>query len=155
MASKLSLFIKTHIDNEGSGARGSGAPAGSQSSPSGTQGPRAPERLIVYVCNKYKIRPQNIFLFEEKLRFYIMGRGRKGLIDQSERRTKPSRGNSERGMPMTFFFTPNRVIKKYSYLNKPLILWKTWIHNSLSIFFCQTTTTGTLKHRVEMLLEAN
>ena len=41
-----------------------------------------------------------------------MGRGRKGLINQSERRTKPSRGHSERGMPMTYFFTPNREMKK-------------------------------------------
>ena len=41
-----------------------------------------------------------------------MGRGRKGLIDQSERRTKPSRGQSERGTPMTFFFVPKREIEK-------------------------------------------
>ena len=41
-----------------------------------------------------------------------MGRGRKGLINQSERRAKPSRGHSERGMPMTYFFTPNIEEKK-------------------------------------------
>ena len=42
-----------------------------------------------------------------------MGRGRKGLIIQSERRAIPSRGHSERGMPMTYFVgSPNREIKK-------------------------------------------
>ena len=41
-----------------------------------------------------------------------MGRGRKGLINQSERKPVSSRGHSERGMPMTYFFTPNREIKK-------------------------------------------
>ena len=41
-----------------------------------------------------------------------MGRGRKGLINQSERRAIPSRGHSERGMPMTYFFTPNIEEKK-------------------------------------------
>ena len=41
-----------------------------------------------------------------------MGRGRKGLINQSERRAIPSRGQSERGVLMTFFFTPNGEIKK-------------------------------------------
>ena len=41
-----------------------------------------------------------------------MGRGRKRLINQSERRAITSRGQSERGMPMTYFFTPNREIKK-------------------------------------------
>ena len=43
-----------------------------------------------------------------------MGRGRKGLINQSERRAEPSRGQRERGMPMTYFFTQNREIKKIS-----------------------------------------
>ena len=41
-----------------------------------------------------------------------MGRGRKGLINQSEQRAIPSRGHSERGMPMTYFFTPNIEEKK-------------------------------------------
>ena len=41
-----------------------------------------------------------------------MGRGRKSLINQSERRAKPSRGQSERGMLMVYLFTPNREIKK-------------------------------------------
>ena len=41
-----------------------------------------------------------------------MGRGRKGLINQSEQRAIPSRGHSERGMTMTYFFTPNREEKK-------------------------------------------
>ena len=41
-----------------------------------------------------------------------MGRGRKGLIDQSERKKKSSRGQSESGTPMTHFFVPNREVKK-------------------------------------------
>ena len=41
-----------------------------------------------------------------------MGRGRKGLINQSERRPIPPRGNRYRGMPVSYFFTPNREIKK-------------------------------------------
>ena len=41
-----------------------------------------------------------------------MGRGRKGLIEQSERKTKVSGGLSERGAPMTHFFLPKRETKK-------------------------------------------
>ena len=41
-----------------------------------------------------------------------MGRGRKGLIEQSKRKTKSSRGQSEIGTPMTHFFVPNREAKK-------------------------------------------
>ena len=45
--------------------------------------------------------------------YCIMGRGRKGLIDQSERKTKSLRGQSERGAPMTHFFVPpNREVKQ-------------------------------------------
>ena len=40
-------------------------------------------------------------------RYCIMGRGRKSLINKSERRAISSRGQSERGM-----LTPNREIKK-------------------------------------------
>ena len=45
-------------------------------------------------------------------RFCIMGRGRKGLLEQSERKTKSLRGQSERGTPMTHFFVPNTEVKK-------------------------------------------
>ena len=41
-----------------------------------------------------------------------MGRGRKELIEQIIRKTKSSRGQSERGTPMTHFFVPNREVKK-------------------------------------------
>ena len=52
-----------------------------------------------------------------------MGRGRKGLLEQNERKTKASGGKSERGTPMTHFFVPNREVKKkYSYLMRPLNL---------------------------------
>ena len=115
----------------------------------------ATERPPIYVCKaetSYWFCDIELFLIEEMRRYFIMGRGRKGLTEQSERKKKASGAFIE---TFTYLSVPNREIKKYSYLNKPLILWKTWIHNSLSIFFCQTTTTGTLKHRVEMLLEAN
>ena len=52
------------------------------------------------------------FSIEEMWRFCIMGRGRKGLIEQSEQKTKASGGLSERGAPMAHFFGPNREIKK-------------------------------------------
>ena len=41
-----------------------------------------------------------------------MGRGRKGLIGQSETKPKVIRSESERGMPMTYFHVPNRDVKK-------------------------------------------
>ena len=41
-----------------------------------------------------------------------MARGRKSLINQSERRAIPSRGQSERGTPTVYLSTPNREIKK-------------------------------------------
>ena len=40
-----------------------------------------------------------------------MGRGRKGLIEQSERKPKVVRSESERGTPMTYFHVPNRDVK--------------------------------------------
>ena len=81
-----------------------------------------------------------------------MGRGRKGIIEQSERKPKVT---GAFGKTFAYLYVTNRETKKYQYLNMSLILWRTWIHKSLSIFFCQTTTTDTLKHRVGMLLEAN
>ena len=41
-----------------------------------------------------------------------MSRGRKGLIEQRERKTKASGGLSERGAPLAHFFVPNTEIKK-------------------------------------------
>ena len=41
----------------------------------------------------------------------IISRGRKGLINQSERRPIPPRGNRYRGM-QSYFFTSNREIQK-------------------------------------------
>ena len=52
-----------------------------------------------------------LFPIEEMSCYCIMGGGRKGLIEQSERKTKSSRGKSERGAPMTHFFVPNREEK--------------------------------------------
>ena len=83
------------------------------------------ELPLIYVCKRkhdLSIVVINLFSIEEMRRYCIMGRGRKSRINQSERRAIPSRGKSERGMPMTYFFTPNREVKKYPYLNKPLNL---------------------------------
>ena len=40
-----------------------------------------------------------------------MGRGRNGLLEQSERKTKASGSLSERGTPMTHFFVSKREVK--------------------------------------------
>ena len=71
-----------------------------------------PERPVVYVCKISRRAPELFFYIEEMSRFYIMGRGRKSLINQSERRAISSRGQSERGTPTVYFFKPNREIKK-------------------------------------------
>ena len=49
-------------------------------------------------------------------RYFIMGRGRKGLIEQSERKKKHQEG-IEKHLHISLCQT-----EKYSYLNKPLIL---------------------------------
>ena len=49
-----------------------------------------------------------------------MGRGRKGLTEQSIR--KPKRTEPQRGTPIAFAFVKNRETKKYQYLNMLLIL---------------------------------
>ena len=135
---------------------GAGTPAGSQNSPAGNQspGPRTPRCLCVYDCRTCL---RFIFYWRNVALLYY-GPRKKRTTDKPAKPTKykiskrPKRKRNANGI---FFCAKQRNKKKYSYLNKPLILWKTWIHNSLSTFFCQTTTTDTLKHRVEMLLEAN
>ena len=57
--------------NEGSGARGSGAPTGSQSSPSGTQGPR-PENASLYMCVISTKSGPRIFFYLKKSRGFIL-----------------------------------------------------------------------------------
>ena len=52
------------------------------------------------------------FSIEEMRLYCIRGRGRNGKIDQSERRTKPSRGQREREKPLVYFSKLNREIKK-------------------------------------------
>ena len=103
----------THIDQAGSGTGvlPSGTPAGSQNSPPGNQNPGTgtPPRVCVY---NSQYLSQNYFTIEEMWHFCIMGRGRKGLIEQSERKTKSWRGQSERRTPMTHFFVPNREVKQ-------------------------------------------
>ena len=80
-------------------------------------------RLIIYVCKYEPLFCDIEYFYIEEMRLYcIMGRGRNGIIDQSERRTKPSRGQRERGKPLVYFSKPNREIKKMLVLNKPLIL---------------------------------
>ena len=49
------------------------------------------------------------FHIEEMRRYFIMGRGRKGLLEQSERKKKASGAFGEK---FTFLSAPNREIKK-------------------------------------------
>ena len=54
------------------------------------------------------------FPIEEMLCYCEIGRGRKGLIEQSERKPKVIGSESERGTPTTYmyFHVPNRDVKK-------------------------------------------
>ena len=49
-----------------------------------------------------------------------MGRGRRGLTEQSLRKPKRIDASGQRGN--TFAFVKNRETKNYQYLNKPLTL---------------------------------
>ena len=52
---------------------------------------------------------------------FKMGRGRKGLIEQSEKKPKVVRSESERaGTPMTYFYVPNRD-GKISFLSEEAV----------------------------------
>ena len=84
---------------------------------------------------------------------YKMRRERKGPTEQSQRKPKVPRTLTQRkGATMDYFYVPN-VIKKICISQKKLLkLWNTWIHNSLPIFFYQTTT-GTWRLRPETPLE--
>ena len=70
----------------------------------------APECLIVHACIIDGFAPE-YFSIEEMWCYCKMGRGRKGLIEQSERKPKVM-SESERGMPMTYFHVQNRDVKK-------------------------------------------
>ena len=71
----------------------------------------APECLIVNACIIDGFAPE-YFSIEEMWCYCKMGRGRKGLIEQSETKPKVIRSESERGTPMTYFHVPNRDVKK-------------------------------------------
>ena len=80
------------------------------------------KRLIIYVCKRkhdLSIFVIEFFSIEEMWRYFIMGRGRKGIIEQSERNKKATGAYRE---TFTYLSVRNREIKKYSCLNKPLIL---------------------------------
>ena len=84
--------------------------------------PGVTKRLVIYVCKRkhdLSISVIDYFSIEEMRRYFIMGRGRKGIIEQSERNKKATGAYRE---TFTYLSAPNREIKKYSYLNKPLIL---------------------------------
>ena len=77
-----------------------------------------------------------------------MGRGRKGLIEQSERKKKASGAYRE---TFTYISVPNREIKKIPIPQQAFEFMKNMNPQQPADVFCQTTTTGTLKHRVGML----
>ena len=49
-----------------------------------------------------------------------MGRGRKGLIEQSERKPKPTMFTQRKGSTMDYFYVPN-VDKKKIYLTEEAV----------------------------------
>ena len=86
----------------------------------------APERPVVPVCkiNSCKINrlALELFYIEERRGYFIMGRGRKGLTEQSLRKPKRTDGARHRGTPIAFPIGQKRETKKYQYLNMSLIL---------------------------------
>ena len=68
-----------------------------------------------------------------------MGRGRKGLTEQSRR--KPKRTDTQRGATNVFAFVKNRETKKIPVPEHVLDLMKNMNPQQLVDFLCQTTGT--------------
>ena len=78
----------------------------------GDKKPPVTERLIIYVCKQnmvYRYFVIKLFSIEEMRRYFIMGRGRKGIIEQSERKPK---GTGAYGETFNYFSGLNRETKK-------------------------------------------
>ena len=88
-------------------------PDGLQNSPSGikTLGNKTPPPPGVSKNMGLLIFVIELFPIEEMWCYCKMGRERKGLIEQSKRKPKVRRSESERGTPMTYFHVPNRDVK--------------------------------------------
>ena len=112
----LSADIKiTHRDNGGSGTGVLGHPAARKASPPGTQIP-VPERPVRPVCEisgcKISRFALELFYIEERRSYFIMGRGRRGLIEQSQRKPKRADAFIPRGTPIVFEFRQKREIEE-------------------------------------------
>ena len=80
-----------------------------------------------------------------------MGRGRKGVLKQSNKAKATGGLRGRRGDPPGIFLSgPKPEDNKVLINEDSLAFMKTWINKSLSIFFC--LTTGTSKHHSSMRL---
>ena len=93
--------------------RGSGAPGGLQSLAAGYSNPR-PQNAPLSLCVRFKNGYQcnRIIYFKERLRYFIVGRGRRGLIEQSQNKPKRSHSYSPRGKPIVIEFRQKREIEE-------------------------------------------
>ena len=80
-----------------------------------------------------------------------MGRGRKGITNQSTKKLVPRRHNN---IAMVVGLPNKRDEPKISLPEEALEFMKKWINNSFTIFLRQTKT-GTSKHQASMLLETD
>ena len=76
----------------------------------------APERPIIPVCKiilcKISRFALELFYIEERRSYFIMGRGRRGLIEQSQKKPKRSDSYTPRGMPIVIEFGQKREIEE-------------------------------------------
>ena len=78
--------------------------------------PPAPERPIIPVCKisgcKISRFALELFYIEERRSYFIMGRGRRGLIEQSQKKPKRSDSYTPRGNPIVIEFRQKREIEE-------------------------------------------
>ena len=72
-----------------------------------------------------------------------MGRGRKGMIEQSQRKPKRADAFRTRGMPTVFEFRQKREINEMTVPEHVVDFMKNMNPQQLVDFLCQTKTTGT------------
>ena len=72
-----------------------------------------------------------------------MGRGRKGIAEQSLRKPKRTDSFNQRGTPIAFASVKNRETKKIPVPEHVVDCMKNMNPQQLVDFLCQTKTTGT------------
>ena len=146
----------THINNGGSGAGvlgpGFWGTRRLARLADGYSKPPAPERPVVYVCINYRTCPRFIFYWRNVAPLYYGQRKKRNNSTKQTEDKSIRRFKRKRNANGIFFWAKQRNKKNTRTWTS---LWFYEKHECLSIFFYQMTTTGTLKHRVEILLEAN